>query len=98
MLYLEDECPVQRLWGPYKINCCLCGEFSGYVETSYLVSLFPCSVVCEVGYGCRKRCTCKIALTNPQVDITSYEKEYLIKMYRCLECNNIASVIKTTKC
>lgn len=65
-IYSEDDCPPTFI-RPMKLNCCVCGQFSGLVCTypeAFLYYFVHACYVCETGYGCKSTCNC----VEPEVE------------------------------
>lgn len=71
-----------------QVNCCLCGKYSGYNVSIFALFSSSFSVVCRVGYGCRKTCSCDMPLVSKEISIQTINEEF----YNCNRCQKIGLI------
>jgi len=93
MIYAIENCP--KTWiQPLKINCCICGEFTGMVNTypsAWLHNLGPNAYMCRLGYGCKKKCICECSLCEIEASVQTFGQDGKTE-YRCINCKNIIKI------
>lgn len=86
MSLIKHEDCKDSIWNK-NVNCCLCKGYTGY-KTSIFSFSSSFSLVCRIGFGCRKLCDCDMSLVSKEVSISTIQQDF----YNCNRCQKIAFI------